>query len=73
MKRRKFETKDDVTPKVKLQALEKPYTPKPDMGDVKPPAPAEKACAFCTHTKKNHYGGTMGWCNTGGCTCMEFK
>jgi hypothetical protein len=68
MKRRKFETKEDVMPKIKIET----YTPKPDMGKVQPPATAEKICE-CSHLGNVHYGGPKGWCNTGGCDCQVFK
>lgn len=67
---RKFNTKADMVPPVKME--QKPWKPEPDMGSVKAPVPAEKACE-CAHLGATHYGGPKGWCNTGGCDCQEFK
>ena len=73
MPRKKFETKADVMPAVPVEA--KPWTPKPDMGAIKAPTPAEKVCGNteCKHVGEKHYGGPKGWCNVGGCSCQEFK
>jgi hypothetical protein len=68
----KFTTKSDVTPPVPIQ--QKPWTPSPDMGNIKPPADAEKICAneHCRHKKGMHYGGKDEWCNTSGCNCQAW-
>jgi hypothetical protein len=65
----KFLTKADVNPPVQIEA--KPWSPKPEMGHIQPPTPAEKVCT-CKHKGETHYGGPKGWCNVGGCNCQEF-
>lgn len=77
-KRRKFETKSDVLPPVKVDQRPEPpkpepWKPEPDMGTIAPPPPAEKVGVCCKHQKETHYGGPKGWCNVGGCSCQEFK
>ena len=50
----------------------KEYTPKPDMGAIKPPPESAKDCA-CGHKKAVHYGPSREWCNTQGCKCQDFS
>jgi len=71
MPRRKLETKADVMPPVPVD--QKPWSPAPDMGAIKPPVPAEKVCSNCPHKKEMHYGRDRDWCNVGGCNCQGFK
>lgn len=66
---RKFTSKSDMVPPVPIQKWE----PKPDMGEIKPKAPAEKECT-CLHFGKTHYGPEgKTWCNVGGCNCQKFN
>ncbi len=67
----KFTTKADVLPPVPIQ--QKPWTPAPDMGNIKAPADAEKKCGTCGDKKAMHYGGQSEWCNTSGCNCQAWK
>ena len=77
-KRRKFETKSDVMPPVKVDQRpepekKEPWSAKPDMGTIAPPQKADKTCSTCRHKGDIHYGGPKGWCNFGGCNCQEFS
>lgn len=72
----KMEKKSDFVPPVKFDGPSPvEWRPAPDMGQIKPPAEAEKLCANadCTHKGVIHYGGPKGWCNVGGCVCEEFR
>lgn len=75
MPRRKFTEKADMVPPVKIEQKpeEKQWSPAPDMGSIKPPAPAEQVCKNCPHKKEKHYGPNTDWCNVGGCTCQKFQ
>jgi hypothetical protein len=77
-KRKKLETKSDVLPPVKVnqspgkkEKKDEGWEPKPDMGKIAPPSPAQKSGKCCDHEKGMHYGGSKGWCNAGGCVCQE--
>ena len=69
----KFTQKADVMPPLKMDQSPKPWSPSPDMGNITPPAPAEKVCGNCPHKKETHYGRSTDWCNVGGCECQSFK
>lgn len=47
------------------------WTPKPDMGEVKPPADENLQCE-CGHKKKMHYGSQHNWCNEANCRCAAW-
>jgi hypothetical protein len=55
-----------------VTVVEEAWTPKPDMGKIKPPADQEATCE-CLHKKAMHYGPEKDWCNTGGCQCQSFN
>ena len=72
MPKGKKKVKADYIPPVKPVKVEKKFTPKPDMGDIKEPPKAIKSCVHCNHLGDKHYGGPMGWCNTPNCECPSF-
>lgn len=57
---------------METQPAPEAWTPKPDMGKIKPPPPGHTLCE-CLHQKETHYGPDRDWCNVGGCQCQEFK
>lgn len=48
------------------------WTPKPDMGEIVPPADANLICE-CGHKKEKHYGSEKNWCNESNCRCSAWN
>lgn len=56
----------------------KPWKPEPKIDSVPPEIDAycenmTDPYTKCGHSRKMHYGGLKGHCNTSGCHCQEFK